>query len=100
LGETKGRDETNRYQKKRRAYACWSEKALRAHEGALGGKKKDCRNEEGSTFGKERWTHTCRTKKAVAVDEGSVGGATESCWAQVVDQTTKIRSLRIVFASK
>ena len=28
LGETKGRDETNRYQKKRRAYACWSEKAL------------------------------------------------------------------------
>jgi hypothetical protein len=77
LGETKGRDETNRYQKKRRTYACWSEKALRAHEGSLGSKKKDCRN-EGTTFSKERWPHTCRAKKALAVDEGPLGSKQES----------------------
>ena len=84
MGETQGRDETNRYQKKRRTYACWSEEALGANEGPLGSKTKD-RRDEASTFSKERWTHSCRTKKAVAVDEGSLGGATESFGAQVVD---------------
>jgi hypothetical protein len=88
LGEVKRQDETSPCQKKRRTYACWSEKALRANEGTLGSKKKGCRN-KGSTFSEERWTHTCRPKKAVAVDEGSLGGATESCGAQIIDQQNR-----------
>jgi hypothetical protein len=85
LGEIKRRDQTSPYQKKRRTYACWPEKALRANEGPLGSKEKGRRN-KSSTFGEERWTHTCRSKKAVAVDEGSLGSATESCGAQVIDR--------------
>jgi hypothetical protein len=89
LGETKRRDETSPYQKKRRTYRCWSEKALPAYEGPLGCKKKRRRNKD-SALGEERRTHTCRAKKALSVDEGSLG-AKQKPSTQTVMKISKLR---------